>query len=79
METERAWQCNECGEVHGDEDDAYACCRPTIAEGWVCLECKAFHMTKSEALDCCYESISGAPRPPTHEELEAAGQQCLAL
>lgn len=72
---EEAWLCEECGLVHGDEDDAYECCRPRVTEGYLCPQCDKFWSSEDEALCCCDHEHD--PDAPTAAELEAHGQARL--
>ena len=65
-----AWRCDECGEVHDNEDDAQDCCRPDVSEGYTCSECHAFHLAAASARDCCPVDSDDDPlkRPATFEE-----------
>lgn len=69
------WQCSECGELHGYEDDAQECCRPDVKRVFVCTECESDYATEEEASACCADAEE--PVPPSAEELEAAGQMRL--
>lgn len=71
------WRCDECGELHGDEEDAAECCRPNITAGYGCPVCGAFCLSENEAIDCCDFDPDGPPPPPIAAELEAAGQMRL--
>lgn len=68
-----AWQCDRCGDVHDDEDDARACCAPDVIAGYTCPLCATFHTGDAAALECCGWDPD-KPIPPTALELEAAGQ-----
>lgn len=70
----KVWRCDECGTVHKDEDYARDCCRPTVTEGYVCATCETFYNEEDEAIACCALDAPEEQRPPTAEELEAAGQ-----
>jgi hypothetical protein len=71
-----AWQCDRCGDVHDNEDDARECCAPEIIEGYLCPLCRDFHECEEAAFDCCGWDPD-MPIPPTAIELEAAGQMRL--
>lgn len=76
------YQCLECDELHDYERDAQRCCEPGIVEVelWRCAECGADYGGsdgEDEARRCCWDGVTLLS--PTHAELEAAGQQRLAL
>ena len=74
------WQCSECDELHDWEDDAMECCAPSVYQRWVCAGCEDAHCSEAEAEDCCADSPDSPEcSGPTAAELEAAGQQKLAL
>ena len=78
MEQDRvkvAWQCEECGEIHDDEDDARECCMPRIHEVFVCRECGEAYPTEQAATQCCADSDE--PVRPDPWALERAGQERL--
>lgn len=70
------YQCDECGEIHDDVDDAHDCCQPKVIEGYRCPVCLDFHHKEQTALDCCGfdPDAPQTPPPPTAAELESAGQ-----
>lgn len=75
-EVPEAFRCDECGTVHGDEQDAYECCAPRVTEGYCCPLCDAFHHHEEEAIACCGFDPD-APPPPSAEALERAGHMRL--
>lgn len=70
------WQCDGCGDIHDDEDDARDCCRPRVIEGWSCPVCDKFHEDEEDAIACC-DYDEDKPREPSPLELEAMGQERL--
>lgn len=46
------YRCEECGEVHKDEDAAEECCRPEIAEVFVCPSCDEEYEEEKDAETC---------------------------
>jgi hypothetical protein len=75
----KAWRCNECGELHTCEDDAKVCCAPNVSQvvTWKCDECGYETENEEEARYCCLDEDVVLPATPA--QLEAAGQQRLAL
>ena len=73
------YRCTECGELHTWEDDAKSCCAPEVREvvTWVCDECGDETDDEDIARYCCMDE--DIVLPPTPAQLEAAGQQRLAL
>jgi hypothetical protein len=77
---ETRWKCDECGELHGGEDDARDCCRPSISEVYICPACGDWHREEAAAQECCAGEagdIDAANQGPTAAELEAQGQMRL--
>jgi len=70
------WRCEECKELHDDEDDARDCCRPSIREVFVCPVCASVCDDEDDALDCCQFDDSEPPRVSA-AELERQGQTRL--
>ncbi|MDD5176781.1 MAG: hypothetical protein PHQ05_10205 [Sterolibacterium sp.] len=73
------WRCEQCLEIHDNEDDARECCRPDVTAGYGCLECGLFFLNEIGAEKCCSDSDADPAAPPilNRFELEAAGQQRL--
>jgi hypothetical protein len=73
------YRCPECEDLHSFEEDAKACCAPEAEQVciWRCDECG--HETDDEdmARYCCLPEDVELPATP--QQLEAAGQQRLAL
>ena len=70
----KAWRCDECGTCHLHRRSAIDCCEPTVTEGYVCATCETFYEEEDKAIACCVQVEPEEQRPPTAEELEAAGQ-----
>ena len=70
----KVWRCDECGIRYRRRWEAIDCCEPTVTEGYVCATCETFYNEEDEAIACCALDAPEEQRPPTAEELEAAGQ-----
>lgn len=73
------YRCDECGDIHEDEDNARECCAPTISEVYQCSVCHAKFDDEDEADKHCLDHDEDQPDVPSHAELEAHGQQRLPL
>jgi len=76
------FQCQTCGELHKHRLEAEDCCPPEAEQVtmWECAECGETYDDREHAHLCCWDEESELePIPPTPQELEAAGQQRLAL
>lgn len=76
------YQCSLCGGVHDKEYQAEDCCTPEAEEVtmWECADCGEVYDDREHAHLCCWdEELELVPLQPTPQELEAAGQQRLAL
>lgn len=71
------WRCDECGEIHDYEDEAYECCPPQVSRVFVCPVCDDHHMKEVDAIECCDYDPDSPPPQPTADELERAGQMRL--
>lgn len=75
------FQCYECSTLHDTKGAAHCCCGEMElaipATVWVCIECGDEHCNEDEARLCCWDGETVLP--PTPAELEAAGQQRLAI
>jgi len=75
------FQCYECSSLYDRKDAALSCCGeeelviPVTV--MVCTECGDEHYDEDDARLCCRDGETVLP--PTPAELEAAGQQRLAL
>lgn len=70
------YRCNECLELHDDEEDALDCCRPTVDEVFICPICSSEFLSESDAIDC-HEVPDDYEPGPTPAQLEKHGQQRL--
>lgn len=80
MQPLEKWVCDECGELHDDEDDARECCQPLVREVYQCPICSEHYYRKVEAMDCIEECESNQETKAymaSKEELEMQGQQRL--
>lgn len=89
------YRCDECGEIHDDQDAAIECCPPSVSRVFVCSECAEVFRNEEGACeccrcaevfrneegagDCCPDVVAETFHEPTPRELEAAGQQRLEL
>lgn len=74
---EQVWRCEQCGEIHDDEDEASECCPPEVTVLFRCKVCRETYRKEEEAEDCCpHESDSndGKLWTASIEELERNGQ-----
>ena len=73
------YRCGGCGDVHMFEDDAISCCAPNViaVPCWRCTECGEISEDEDTARYCCLDEEIILPASPG--QLEAAGQQRLAL
>jgi DNA-directed RNA polymerase subunit RPC12/RpoP len=75
------YRCTDCGDLHSDEDEAIECCGDEVMVVdetiWKCADCGDEYDDEEMARYCCYDGDE--PLPPTPAQLEAAGQQRLAL
>lgn len=73
------FKCGECGDLHTWEEDAQQCCAPTVEEFdlWKCGECGDEYDDEDQARYCCLDEAIVLPATPA--QLEAAGQQRLAI
>jgi len=73
------FKCGDCGDLYSDEDSAVMCCAPNAEEAdlWKCTECGGEHDDEDAARYCCLDEDVVLPATPA--QLEAAGQQRLAL
>lgn len=71
---EAKWRCNECQEVHNDEEEALECCRPSVSEVYFCPVCDKDCLTEQDAIECCDFDPEGPPPMASMAEREAAGQ-----
>jgi len=80
---EKKWRCNDCYEIHDSEDHAVDCCPVDVRAVFVCPHCAVDYCTELEADECRdghdEERVDFVRPPPTAAELEAAGQQRLAI
>lgn len=67
------YRCDECSELHDDEDSAGECCAPSVTTVWTCPECEAEYNRARNADECCADEENKSPRV-SPLELEAAGQ-----
>lgn len=76
------FQCPICGQLHEWDDETEDCC-PQEAEKvtlWECENCGQTYDDQDHARLCCWSGETDLePYRPTPQELEAAGQQRLAL
>lgn len=74
-----AWRCGDCREWHEYEDDAISCCAllPDEVTSWKCTECGHISEDEDTARYCCLDEDVVLPATPA--QLEAAGQQRLAI
>lgn len=73
------WSCDNCGELHDEEDDALECCPPAITKVFFCPVCDESHLSEQQARECCPVDPEAPPPLPSARELEAAGQMRLFL
>lgn len=66
--------CDNCDELHDDEDDAYSCCKPSIHEVYCCPICNYKNDTEADAIDCCGFDPDGTTPRVSAAELEKHGQ-----
>lgn len=66
------WKCEACGDYHKLKDNAVGCC------GYLCSACQQWGDSDS-LCESCGHDIGADINTPTPAELEAAGQQRLAL
>jgi hypothetical protein len=73
------FKCGECGDLHSCEYSALECCAPDAEEVdlWKCTECLSEYDDEDQARYCCLDEDIVLPATPG--QLEAAGQQRLAL
>ena len=71
------FRCDECKEIHDEEDEARECCQPIVDEVYECPLCKEIHDNEQRAIECCGYDPDGPPPPPSAAELERMGQQRL--
>lgn len=73
------FKCSECGELHTWEEDAQLCCPRDVSEVdmWKCTECGNEYDDEDQARYCCLDE--DIVLPATAAQLEAAGQQRLAI
>ena len=55
------WRCDECRDIHDDEDGANECCPPSITELYECTSCEGMHESEDDAVDCCGSSDIRCP------------------
>lgn len=74
---EEVWRCEQCGEIHDDEDEASECCPPEITALFRCTACRKTHQSEEEAEGCCphdADSNGGRLWMASMKELERNGQ-----
>jgi hypothetical protein len=74
------WECDRCGDVYDDEDDAGDCCPRDIEMVYICSVCGVesnFYRQAINRCDCEPPDPDAPPPPPSAAELEAAGQTRL--
>lgn len=72
------WRCEDCKEIHGNEDEAKDCCAPSISEVVTCPVCNDAHDDEAQAFDCCgYGEDPDQPIFVSTVELELQGQTRL--
>lgn len=74
------YRCNNCGDLHEFEDDAYECCRPQFTEVYLCPQCADLHGSEEDARLCCATPDADDPLRFTMAsalEREQAGQERL--
>lgn len=60
-EIKTLYRCNECREVHDDEDGARECCMPSISEVYACPVCGEIHSEEADAGECCGFDVAHCP------------------
>ncbi|MDO8414163.1 MAG: hypothetical protein Q7S51_10290 [Gallionellaceae bacterium] len=76
------YQCHNCAQLHDRESQAEDCCPPEADEVtlWECADCDTTYDDQDHARLCCWDGEEPlAPLMAAPAELEAAGQQRLAL
>lgn len=73
------FQCPTCNELYDYSLEAEDCCPPEASEVtcWECTECGDVHTNEEKARYCCLDEDIVLPATPM--QLEAAGQQRLAI
>lgn len=73
------YRCGKCGDLHDWEDEAIECCAPEaiLVPSWKCAECGDVSADEDTARYCCLDEETVLPATPA--QLEAAGQERLAL
>lgn len=57
MNAEEKWECGQCDQLYGDEDEAADCCMPPPATRvWVYGECGEVYGTRIEANECDFKA-----------------------
>ena len=74
--------CPDCDDRHDFEDDAQACCAPSLFPSYVCPVCDEVHDTKRDAADCCagVDAVSHLTCPvcgTKHDDPHEAADCCL--
>lgn len=46
------WQCDSCGDLHEDKDEAVECCRPVVLHVYCCPVCREDFTRESLAIAC---------------------------
>lgn len=84
MNAKELWRCDECGETHEYEEEAYDCCPPEVDLIYECGECGKTFDEKKDADLCCSDEVleNGEPISPDAyqqmiQQLEKAGQKRL--
>ena len=75
-EIEEAWRCNKCRTWHDDEDDARACCRPSVTEGYKCKACGKYYHDAAPAMRCCIVSYACPECEQEYKTVEQAEDCC---
>lgn len=76
------WRCEECGELHSDEDDARECCLPEVSEVYICPICDRAHTREEDAKECikaCENEGNSRTYMADKKEMEDQGQMVLAI
>lgn len=77
----REFACRLCGDLLHFEEDAPTCCgeKAIVVDAWKCSECGYVYNDDDEeqARYCCLDEEAVLPATP--KQLEAAGQERLAI
>lgn len=71
MNAKERFECNGCGELHKDLEDARDCCPVEIFERFVCGECAAPFDDQESAEACCRDESGECCYDPLKAPLSA--------